>query len=79
VVRENLDNKKRFFSPLFFPPFSLSFRPELRKGKLWLLWEDEGPETATLSQLMNRRDWLEEPVFLRSFCYSVHYFNRKKM
>jgi hypothetical protein len=33
VVRENLDNKKRFFSPLFFPPFSLSFRPELRKGK----------------------------------------------
>ena len=26
-------------------------------GPLWLLWEDEGPETATLSQLMNRRDW----------------------
>lgn len=26
-------------------------------GPLWLLWEDEGPETATLSQLMKRRDW----------------------
>ena len=26
-------------------------------GPLWLLWEDEGEETATLSQLMKRRDW----------------------
>ena len=26
-------------------------------GPLWLLWEDEGEETATLSRLMNRRDW----------------------
>ena len=57
MVRENLDNKKRFFSPLFFPPFSLSPSALSAEGEVWL----------------------EEPVFLCSFCYSVHYFNRKKM
>lgn len=37
-------------------------------GPLWLLWEDEGPETASLSQLMKRRDWpycAEELLFGR--------------
>ena len=45
----------RFHSAVcFFPPFSLSFRPESREGKFG--WRS-----------------------LFSFCYSVHYLNRKKM